>query len=89
MPIDIIIERYKKIEALNDRFIALIPPYRGDDTAKLFYEHFGERCVDLREYCKENVWKDYGITKTEMDIKCLNDVVLATSFIYASTVTAI
>ncbi|MBE6786948.1 MAG: hypothetical protein E7537_01210 [Ruminococcaceae bacterium] len=82
MPIDIIIERYKKIEALNDRFIALIPHYRGDDVAKKFHNAFGERCVDLREYCKEEVWQEYGIKKDQQDIKCLENGKLSTRFIY-------
>ncbi len=82
MPIDIIIERYKKIEALNQRFIAIIPHYRGDAVAEKFRNAFGERCVDLREYCKEKVWVDYNIQKDEQDIKCLENGKLSTRFIY-------
>lgn len=82
MPLDIIIERYKKIEALNERFIALIPHYRGDDTAKIFYENFGNRCVDLREYCKEQYWIDYGVEKDNFDKQCIADGKLSGRFTY-------
>lgn len=82
MPIDIIIDRYKKIEALNERFIAIIPHYRGDTVAEKFRTAFSDRCVDLREYCKEKVWKDYNIEKDENDIKCLSDGKLSTRFIH-------
>ncbi len=82
MPIDIIIDRYRKIEALNKRFIPLIPHYRGDDVAKKFREVFGKNCVDLREYCKEKVWADYNIEKDEDDIKCLKEGKLSTRFIH-------
>lgn len=82
MPIDIIIERYKKIEALNDRFIALIPHYRDDETAKLFNENFPNRCVDLREYCKEQFFIDYNIQKDNADIECIGEGLLSTRFTY-------
>ena len=82
MPIDIIIERFKKIEALNDRFIALIPHYCGDETAELFNKNFPNRCVDLREYCKEQFWVDYNIQKDQSDIDCLNEGLLSTRFTY-------
>lgn len=81
-PMDVLIERYKKIEALNDRFIALIPHYRGDETAKIFYENFGDRCVDLREYCKEQYWTEYNVEKTDEDIECLNDGILSSRFTF-------
>lgn len=82
MPIDIIIERYKKIESLNERFIAIIPHYRGDDTAKLFNKNFPNKCVDLREYCKEQFWIDYNEKKDKNDIKCLEEGLLSTRFTY-------
>lgn len=82
MPMDIIIDRYKKIEALNERFIALVPHYRGDDTAKLFYQNFGNRCVDLREYCKEQFWKDYDVEKDQNDIECLDEGILSSRFTF-------
>ncbi len=81
LPTETIIERYKKIEALNDRFIAIIPHYRDDDS-QLFYNAFGKRCVNLREYCKQKVWIDYGIEKDENDIKCINDGILSSRFTY-------
>ncbi len=82
MPIETIIERYKNIEALNERFIALIPHYRGDETAKLFNEIFPNKCVDLREYCKEQFWVDYNIQKDQSDIDCLKEGLLSTRFTY-------
>ncbi len=82
MPIETVIERYKKIEALNDRFIALIPHYRGDDTAKLFNENFPNRCVDLREYCKEQFFVDNNIEKDQSDIDCINDGIISSRFTY-------
>ena len=58
MPIDVIIERYKQIAVMNDRFIPLIPHYRGDVTAQKFRDVFGNKCVDLRKYCLTDYSKD-------------------------------
>lgn len=81
-PINELIERYKKIDAQHDRFIAIIPHYSGDETAKLFYENFGNRCVDLREYCKEQYWIDYNVKKEQEDIECLNNGILSSRFTF-------
>ncbi len=82
MPLDIIIDRYKMVEALSERFIPLIPPYRGDQTAKVFLENFGDRCVDLREYCKEQFWIDYGVEKDDFDKQCISDGKLSGRFTF-------
>jgi hypothetical protein len=77
-----LVERYKNVASLCDRFIPLIPHFTGDNVAKLFYETFGDICVDLREYCKEQFWIDNNIEKDEDDIKCINNGVMSTKFTY-------
>ena len=64
--VDELIERYKKIFASADNFIAIIPFYDTDYTDK-FEAAFGNNCVNLREYCKEAAYKDYKLTLTEQD----------------------
>lgn len=76
------VERYKNIAALCDRFIPLIPHFAGDDIAKMFYDTFGNVCVDLRGYCKEDFWLENKIEKDETDIECLNNGVLSSRFTY-------
>lgn len=76
------VERYKNIAALCDRFIPLIPHFAGDNIAKMFYDTFGDICVDLRGYCKKDFWVENNIEKDETDIKCLNDGVLSSRFTY-------
>lgn len=63
---DQLIERYKKIAASSEKFIAIIPHY-GTDYTKEFTEAFGNATVNLREYCKEDVWKDYSLEKDKKD----------------------
>ncbi len=63
---DQLIERYKKIAATSERFIALIPHYGADNTEK-FEAAFGNATVNLREYCKEEVWSAYNLEKTSKD----------------------
>lgn len=65
--VDLLISRYKAIEATCEKFIALIPHHRKDCSEK-FIEAFGDRCVDLREYCMEQVWVDYDFEKTAEDV---------------------
>ena len=77
-----VIDRYKNMASLCDRFIPLIPHFCGDNVAKLFYDTFGEICVDLRKYCKEQFWIDNNIQKDENDIKCINEGVMSTRFTY-------
>lgn len=79
LPTETIIERYKRIQALNERFIALIPHYR-DDESHLFYEAFPDRCVNLREYCKEKVWKEYNLDINDSDKKQISDGYLPSRF---------
>lgn len=86
MPIDIIIDRYKKIASLNERFIALIPHYRGDETAKKFYDVFGENCVNLRKYCLNEYWKDYAQKKSETDRECIQKGKMPPHFTYKNNV---
>lgn len=76
------LERYKNMAALCDRFIPLIPHFAGDDVAELFYNTFGDICVDLRGYCKEDYWIENNVEKDETDIKCLNNGVLSSRFTY-------
>lgn len=82
MPIGIVIDRYKKIAALNDRFIAIIPHYRGDETANKFYDAFGDNCVDLRKYCLTDYWKDFGVMPNETDSECIEQGKMPPHFTY-------
>lgn len=66
LSVDELIARYKKIAAMSDKFIAIIPHY-GTDYTKEFTEAFGNATVNLREYCKEDVWKDYSLEKDKKD----------------------
>lgn len=62
----VLISRYKAIEATTDRFIAIIPHFRPSAAAE-FEKAFGDKCVNLYEYCTTKVFEDYGFDKTPED----------------------
>lgn len=66
LTVDQLIERYKKIAATGEKFIAIIPHY-GEDVSAEFTAAFGNATVNLREYCKEQVWKDFNLEKDKKD----------------------
>lgn len=78
---DELIARYKKIFQKGDKFIAIIPHY-GLDLTEKFKEAFGEATVSVREYCKEQVWKDYNLTMDETDKQYIMEGVLSPKFVY-------
>lgn len=81
-PIETLIARYKAIEATAENFIAIIPHY-GTDYTEQFKAAFGNRCVNLREYCKEQVWKDYpAYVKDRSDEVCIEEGILPRTFTY-------
>lgn len=66
-----LISRYQAIADTCERFIAIIPHFRPKSAAE-FKAAFGDRCVNLYEYCTTKVFEDYGFEKTpedELDIK--------------------
>lgn len=82
IPIETLIARYKAIEATAENFIAIIPHY-GTDYTEQFKAAFGNRCVNLREYCKEQVWKDYPeFVKDKSDEVCIKEKILPRTFTY-------
>lgn len=66
LSVDELIACYKKIATTSEKFIAIIPHY-GTDYSKEFEAAFGNATVNLREYCKEEVWKDYNLEKDKKD----------------------
>ena len=80
--IDELIERYKAIAKTADNFIALIPHYDTDYTAQ-FEAAFGNKCVNLREYClNEDIYKKYGIKKTQRDQQLAKEGEMPASLTY-------
>ncbi len=81
LSVDELIARYKKIAATSDKFIAIIPHY-GADYTKEFTDAFGNATVNLREYCKEEVWGKYNITKEKKDEYYIGEGLLPSRFVY-------
>ena len=82
LPIDVIIERYRAVANTADNFIALIPHYWTDYT-KEFEAAFGNKCVNLRKYClEEDIFKKYGIKKTQKDEQLMKSGELPCSLTY-------
>ena len=77
---DELIQRYKKIAATSEKFIAIIPHYWGDYT-KEFTEAFGNATVNLREYCKEEVWSAYNLEKDKKDEYYISQGYLSAKFV--------
>lgn len=77
--VNVLIDRYKKIAATSEKFIAIIPHY-GTDYSAQFTAAFGNACVNLREYCKEQVWVDYNLTKEKVDEVDISAGILPRSF---------
>ncbi len=78
---DELIERYKKIFEKGENYIAIIPHY-GTDLTEKFESAFEEKTVNLREYCKEEVWEEYSLVKEKIDEEYINDGVLSPKFSY-------
>ncbi len=83
--LNLLISRYKAIEATCENFIALIPHYRNN-CAEKFIEAFGNKCVDLHEYCKEQVWIDYDFEKTAEDAIDLEAGRMPRSLLYKNNI---
>ncbi len=79
--VDDLIARYKKIAATSEKFIAIIPHY-GTDYTKEFTEAFGKATVNLREYCKETVWTEYNLERSEKDDYYISKGFLPSRFVY-------
>ncbi len=79
--VDELIARYKKIAALSEKFIAIIPHYSTDHTEK-FTEAFGNATVSVREYCKEKVWEEYNLEMDETDKQYISEGILSPKFVY-------
>ena len=81
----VLISRYKAIEATTDRFIAIIPHFRPKAAAE-FEEAFGDKCVNLYEYCTTEVFEDYGFEKTSDDEIDINAGRMPRSVLYKNNV---
>lgn len=81
LSVDELIARYKKIAATSEKFIAIIPHY-GTDYTEEFTAAFGNATVNLREYCKEEVWGKYNITKEKKDEYYIGEGLLPSRFVY-------
>ena len=81
IPIDKLIENYKKLTEKSDRYIVIIPFY-GTDYSKEFTEAFGKNAINAREYFINNAAKDYNIELTEMDEYCIKKNIIPTKFTY-------
>ena len=78
-----LIARYKEIAKTSKYFIAIIPHY-GTDYSAEFEKAFPNATVNLREYCKNDVWQDYGFTKTAKDEYFMSTGNVAAQFVLNS-----
>ncbi len=78
-----LIGHYKKMEAMADNFIALVPHY-GTDYSAEFKAAFGDRCVDIRNYMKSGaIWTDFPeYKKSEFADYLLSKDIIPTEFTY-------
>lgn len=76
---DELIERYKKMFAKSEKYIAIIP-HSGPDHTEKFKKAFGDATVSVREYCKEKVWEEYNLEMDEADRECISEGILAPKF---------
>ena len=79
---DVIINKYKKLTALNENYIVIIPHYSENDLAKEFKEAFGDKALDIREYMIKQAHIDYGVELTGMDGYCIKKNIVPTSYSY-------
>ncbi len=80
LTVEQLIARYKEIAKTSKYFIAIIPHY-GTDYAAEFEKAFPNATVNLREYCKEQVWQDYDFTKTKKDDYFISTGNIAAQFV--------
>ncbi len=78
---EFIIEKYKKLEAQNPNFIAIIP-FWGDDLTKEFKAAFGDKALDIRNYMMTQAHIDYDVTLTELDGYCIKKGMIPGTYNY-------
>ncbi len=61
-----LIEKYKKLTALNENYIVIIPFYSAD-YSKEFKAAFGDKALDIREYFVKRAHIDYEVDLSEKD----------------------
>ena len=76
-----IIKKYKKLTALNEKYIVIIPFY-SSDYSKEFKEAFGEKALDLREYMMKQAHKDYGVELNKLDEACIRKGMIPGAYNY-------
>ncbi|MBO5726078.1 MAG: hypothetical protein J6S00_03320 [Clostridia bacterium] len=76
-----LIEKYKKLTALNENYIVIVPFY-SSDYSKEFKEAFGDKALDVREYFMKQAHKDYGIELTKLDEACIKKGLIPGTYNY-------
>ena len=79
---EVIINKYKKLTALNPNYIVIIPHYSENDLAKEFKAEFGNKAIDIREYMVKQAHIDYDVELTDMDGYCVKKNMVPASYSY-------
>ena len=64
--VEALIKKYKKLTALNENYIVIVPFY-GTDYSKEFKEAFGDKALNVREYFIKRAHVDYEVDLSEKD----------------------
>ena len=77
------IEKYKKMTALSDKYIVIVPFYYQNLSLKAEFEAaFGNHVVNVREYLINDAHEDYGLETTRGDTACLEAGYVPGTFTY-------
>ncbi len=66
-----LIEKQKKIAALSDRYIVIVPFHSGTDYTDAYKAAFGDNALSVREYFQTDAFADYDVEKTKSDEKTI------------------
>ena len=62
-----LIEKQKKIAALSDKYIVIVPFHSSTDYTEAYKEAFGDNALSVREYFQTDAFADYDVEKTKSD----------------------
>ena len=78
---EVLIEKYKKLTALNENYIVIVP-FHSEDFSAEFTAAFGDKALNVRDYFMYQAHKDYGVTLSKLDGYCIKKEMIPGTYNY-------
>ena len=78
---EVLIEKYKKLTALNENYIVIVP-FHSEDFSAEFTAAFGDKALNVRDYFMHQAHKDYGVTLSKLDGYCIKKDMIPGTYNY-------